>query len=131
MSMIKAKVKSTGEIVNVRPERDGFFVDDENNNSYKFEELDFVDETEVDEETRRMESMKNIFPSLFQMPDFNKNEMEKFWAEKHIDVIFRLLLFDQFKDINDMQAFATALSYARTIIQEVRGQQNAVPTNAN
>ena len=36
--MIKAKVKSTGELVNVRPERDGFFVDEENNNVYKFDE---------------------------------------------------------------------------------------------
>lgn len=127
---MKAKVKSTGEIVNVRPERDGFFVDEENNNVYKFEELEFVEETELDEETKRMAQMKSIFPSLFQMPDFNKNEMEKFWAEKHIDVIFRLLLFDQFKDINDMQSFATALSYARTIIQEVKGQQGAMPANA-
>jgi len=128
--MIKAKVKSTGELVNVRPERDGFFVDEENNNVYKFDELEFFEETELDEETKRMAQMKSIFPSLFQMPDFNKNEMEKFWAEKHIDVIFRLLLFDQFKDINDMQAFATALSYARTIIQEVKGQQSAIPVNA-
>lgn len=127
--MIKAKVKSTGELVNVRPERDGFFVDEENNNVYKFDELEFVEE-ELDEETKRMEQMKNMFPSLFQMPDFNKNEMEKFWTEKHIDVIFRLLLFDQFKDINDMQVFATALSYARTIIQEVKGQQSAIPVNA-
>ncbi len=126
--MIKAKVKSTGELVNVRPERDGFFVDEENNNVYKFDELEFVEE-ELDEETKRMEQMKNMFPSLFQMPDFNKNEMEKFWTEKHIDVIFRLLLFDQFKDINDMQVFATALSYARTIIQEVKGQQSAIPVN--
>ena len=128
--MIKAKVKSTGELVNVRPERDGFFVDEDNSNVYKFDDLEFVDETETDEDTKRMEQMKNMFPSLFQMPDFNKNEMEKFWAEKHIDVIFRLLLFDQFKDINDMQAFATALSYARTIIQEVKGQQSAIPVNA-
>lgn len=128
--MIKAKVKSTGELVNIRPERDGFFVDEENNNIYKFDELEFLEETELDEETKRMAQMKSIFPSLFQMPDFNKNEMEKFWAEKHIDVIFRLLLFDQFKDINDMQAFATALSYARTIIQEVRLQQCAIPVNA-
>lgn len=127
---MKAKVKSTGEIVNVRPERDGFFVDEENNNVYKFDELEFVEESELDDETKRMEQMKNMFPSLFQMPDFNKNEMEKFWAEKHIDVIFRLLLFDQFKDINDMQSFATALSYARTIIQEVKGQQSAMPANA-
>lgn len=128
--MIKAKVKSTGELVNVRPERDGFFVDEDNSNVYKFDDLEFVDETETDEDAKRMEQMKNMFPSLFQMPDFNKNEMEKFWAEKHIDVIFRLLLFDQFKDINDMQAFATALSYARTIIQEVKGQQSAIPVNA-
>lgn len=127
---MKTKVKSTGEIVNVRPERDGFFVDEENNNVYKFDELEFVEETELDEETKRMSQMKNMFPSLFQMPDFNKNEMEKFWAEKHIDVIFRLLLFDQFKDINDMQSFATALSYARTIIQEVKGQQSAMHVNA-
>lgn len=127
---MKAKVKSTGEIVNVRPERDGFFVDEENNNVYKFDELEFVEEAELDEETKRMAQMKSIFPSLFQMPDFNKNEMEKFWAEKHIDVIFRLLLFDQFKDVNDMQSFATALSYARTIIQEVKGQQSAMPVNA-
>lgn len=84
----------------------------------------------MDEETKRIAQMKSIFPSLFQMPDFNKNEMEKFWAEKHIDVIFRLLLFDQFKDVNDMQSFATALSYARTIMQEVKGQQNAMPVNA-
>lgn len=128
--MIKAKVKSTGELVNVRPERDGFFVDEENNNVYKFDELEFVEEEGLDDETKRMEQMKNMFPSLFQMPDFNKNEMEKFWAEKHIDVIFRLLLFEQFKDINDMNTFATALSYARTIIQEVKGQQNAFPVNA-
>lgn len=128
--MIKAKVKSTGELVNVRPERDGFFVDEDNSNVYKFDDLEFVDETETDEDAKRMEQMKNMFPSLFQMPDFTKNEMEKFWAEKHIDVIFRLLLFDQFKDINDMQAFATALSYARTIIQEVKGQQSAIPVNA-
>lgn len=127
---MKAKVKSTGEIINVRPERDGFFVDEENNNVYKFDELEFVEEAELDEETKRMEQMKSIFPSLFQMPDFNKNEMEKFWAEKHIDVIFRLLLFDRFKDVNDMQSFATALSYARTIIQEVKGQQSAMPVNA-
>ena len=127
---MRAKVKSTGEIVNVRPERDGFFVDEENNNVYKFDELEFVEETEMDEETKRISQMKSIFPSLFQMPDFNKNEMEKFWAEKHIDVIFRLLLFDQFKDVNDMQSFATALSYARTIMQEVKGQQNAMPVNA-
>lgn len=127
---MKAKVKESGEIVNVRQERDGFFVDHENNNVYKFEELDFVDETDVDEETKRMEQMKSMFPSLFQMPDFNKNEMEKFWAEKHIDVIFRLLLFDQFKDINDTKVFVNALSYARTIIQEVKGQQGAIPVNA-
>ena len=127
---MKAKVKSTGDIVNVRPERDGFFVDEENNNVYKFDELEFVEEAELDEETKRMAQMKSIFPSLFQMPDFNKNEMEKFWAEKHIDVIFRLLLFDKFKDINDMQSFATALSYARTIIQEVKERQSAMPVNA-
>lgn len=39
---MKAKVKSTGEVVDVRPERDGFFVDEENNNVYKFEDLDFT-----------------------------------------------------------------------------------------
>ena len=39
---MKARVKSTGEVVDVRPERDGYFVDDENNNVYKFEDLDFT-----------------------------------------------------------------------------------------
>lgn len=127
---MRAKVKSTGEIVNVRPERDGFFVDDDNNNVYKFDELEFVEETELDEETKRMAQMKSIFPSLFQMPDFNKNEMAKFWAEKHIEVIFKLFMFDQFKDINDMKTFVNALSCARTIMQEVKGQQTPMAENA-
>ena len=118
---MKAKVKSSGDIISVRPERDGFFVDDENNNVYKFDELEFVEE-ELDEETKKMAQMKSIFPSLFQMPDFNKNEMEKFWAEKHIDVIFKLLMFDTFRDMNNLESFANALACARTIMQEIKGQ---------
>ena len=118
---MKAKVKSSGDIISVRPERDGFFVDDENNNVYKFDELEFVEE-ELDEETKKMAQMKSIFQSLFQMPDFNKNEMEKFWAEKHIDVIFKLLMFDTFRDMNNLESFANALACARTIMQEIKGQ---------
>ena len=82
---MKAKVKSTGEVVDVRPERDGFFVDDENNNVYKFEDLDFT----YKEENPFQDPFASMLSGFLNpTKDMQKDFKEQFYVNKFIEVFF-------------------------------------------
>lgn len=82
---MKAEVKSTGEVVEVRPERDGYFVDDENNNVYKFEDLDFS----YKEENLFQDPFASMLSGFLNpTKDLQKDFKEQFYANKFIEVFF-------------------------------------------
>lgn len=82
---MKARVKSTGEVVDVRPERDGYFVDDENNNVYKFEDLDFT----YKEENPFQDPFASMLSGFLNpTKDLQKDFKEQFYVNKFIEVFF-------------------------------------------
>lgn len=114
---MKAKVKSTGEVVEVRPERDGFFVDDENNNVYKFEDLDFTYKEE------------NLFPNLFSdmlssmlnpTKEMQKDFKEQFYANKFIEVFFDFfkILYGNCETTKD--TFDDSLECTKKLMEEIK-----------
>lgn len=110
---MEARVKSTGEVVEVRPERDGYFVDDENNNVYKFEDLDFT------------YNFQDPFASMlsgFLNPtkDLQKDFKEQFYVNKFIEVFFDFFeLMQQSYDYQD-RAFDESLRYTRKLMNEIK-----------
>lgn len=89
---MKARVKATGEYVEVKPERDGFFIDEANSNPYKFDELDFIDTPD---------QQSNMFAGLLgsmlnPLAGLDKSMDSQFWVSKHSECIFKLL--DLLKD---------------------------------
>ena len=113
---MKAKVKATGEIIEVKPEMDGFFIDEENANPYKFEDLEFVDTPE-----QQSGMIQGLFGSLLNpMGGFDKMMDAQFWVGKHSECIFKLLgmLKDEHPYFADR--LHVALSYAREIMAELK-----------
>jgi hypothetical protein len=82
---MKARVKATNEVVDVRPERDGFFIDEENNNVYKFDELDFSYKEDVQSQDPLSEMFKDF---INPTKDLQKDFKEQFYVNKFIEVFF-------------------------------------------
>lgn len=119
---MKAKVKSTGEIIEVKPERDGFFIDETNSNPYKFEELEFIDDN------TQQPMFASLLNNMFSNPFDNLKAMEEryareYWTNKHCEIIMKLL--ELFKDTirDDGQRISTALVYARAIINDIKAYE--------
>ena len=82
---MKARVKATNEVVDVRPERDGYFVDDENNNVYKFEDLDFT----YKEENQFQDPFTSMLSGFLNpTKDLQKDFKEQFYVKTFIEVFF-------------------------------------------
>lgn len=118
---MKAKVKATGEIVDVKPERDGFFIDEVNSNPYKFEDLEFFVD---DKENQPVGFLGGMLGSLLNpsnpFDNMNKQLYDQFWATEHEKIIFKLIeLFkERYYDFPDR--LSAAMSYARIILNEMK-----------
>lgn len=114
---MKAKVKETGEVVEVRPERDGFFIDDENNNVYKFEDLDFTYKEE--------NSLQDPFSEMLRGFINPTKDMQKYFKEQFNIKLFVEVFFDFFElmqqsyDYPD-RAFDESLRYTKKLIEEIK-----------
>ena len=114
---MKARVKSTGEVVDVRPERDGFFVDEENNNVYKFEELDFT----YKEESPFQDPFASMLSGFLNpTKDLQKDFKEQFYVRTFIEVFFDFFKMfygncDALKD-----AFDDSLEYTKKLMGEIK-----------
>ena len=113
---MKARVKSTGEVVEVRPERDGYFVDDENNNVYKFEDLDFT----YKEENPFQDPITSMLSGFLNpTKDLQKDFKEQFYVNKFIEVFFDF--FKMFhKDYITLEAFNDSLTYTKKLMEEIK-----------
>jgi len=114
---MKAKVKSTGEVVDVRPERDGFFIDDENNNVYKFDELDFT----YKEENQSQDPLSEMFKDFINpAKDLQKDFKEQFYVNKFIEVFFDFfkMFYGNCDTLKD--AFDDSLEYTKKLMEEIK-----------
>lgn len=114
---MKAKVKSTGEVVEVRPERDGYFVDDENNNVYKFEDLDFT----YKEENQFQDPFASMLSGFLNpTKDWQKDFKEQFYVNKFIEVFFDFfkMLYGNYDTLKD--AFDDSLMYTKKLMEEIK-----------
>lgn len=114
---MKARVKSTGEVVEVRPERDGFFVDDENNNVYKFEDLDFT----YKEENLFPNPLSDMLSSMLNpTKEMQKDFKEQFYANKFIEVFFDFfkMFYGNCDTLKD--AFDDSLTYTKKLMEEIK-----------
>lgn len=114
---MKAKVKSTGEVVEVRPERDGFFVDEENNNVYKFEELDFTYKEENPFQDPFSEMLKGF---LNPTKDMQKEFKEQFYVNKFIEVFFDFFKLMQDQYDRTERLFEESLRYTKELMKEIK-----------
>ena len=114
---MKAKVKSTGEVVEVRPERDGYFVDDENNNVYKFEDLDFT----YKEENQFQDPFTSMLSGFLNpTKDLQNDFKEQFYVRTFIEVFFDFFeLMQQAYDFQD-RAFDESLRYTKKLMNEIK-----------
>lgn len=64
--------------------------------------------------------MNSMFPNNF-VSELNKNEMEKFWVDKHCEVIFRLMQMEQYKPLDD-DKLVDLIKNARIIVLELKGK---------
>ena len=114
---MKAKVKSTNEIIDVRPERDGYFVDDENNNVYKFEDLDFTYKEDVQPQDPLSEMFKDF---INPAKDLQKDFKEQFFVNKFIEVFFDFfkMLYGNCDTLKD--AFDESLRYTKKLMEEIK-----------
>lgn len=121
---MKAKVKATGEIIEVKPERDGFFIDETNSNPYKFEDLEFIDdngETSPISNPMFASVLNDMYGNPF-MKSFEDRQRREYWTNKHFEVVFQLL--GMFSPINDYnQRLSTALVYASAIINDIKAYE--------
>jgi hypothetical protein len=113
---MKARVKETGEIVDVKPERDGFFVDEENNNVYKFDELDFT----YKDENQSQDPFTSMLSSFINpTKDMQKDFKEQFYVNKFIEVFF-----DFFKTLFGCDTlkntFDDSLEYTKKLMKEIK-----------
>lgn len=114
---MKARVKETGEIVDVRPERDGYFVDEENNNVYKFEDLDFT----YKEENPFQDPITSMLSGFLNpTKDLQKDFKEQFYVNKFIEVFFDFfkMLYGNCDTLKD--AFDDSLEYTKKLMEEIK-----------
>ena len=114
---MKARVKATNEVVDVRPERDGYFVDDENNNVYKFEDLDFT----YKEENQFQDPFTSMLSGFLNpTKDMQKDFKEQFYVRTFIEVFFDFFeLMQQSYDYQD-RAFDESLRYTKRLMEEIK-----------
>jgi hypothetical protein len=114
---MKARVKSTGEVVEVRPERDGFFIDEENNNVYKFDELDFT----YKEENPFQDPFASMLSGFLNpTKDLQKDFKEQFNIKLFVEVFFDFFeLMQQSYDYPD-RAFDESLRYTKKLMNEIK-----------
>lgn len=113
---MKARVKATNEVVDVRPERDGYFVDDENNNVYKFEDLDF----NYKEENPFQDPFTSMLSGFLNpTKDMQKDFKEQFYVNKFIEVFFDF--FKMFcEDYETSKAVNDSLTYTKKLMEEIK-----------
>lgn len=119
---MKALVKETGEIVDVRPEKNGYFIDDANSNAYKFEELDF--NVEEKPENNPYTSVLNSFISYNSMTEkLDERFQKEFYFSKHIEIVFKFMevLKDEFHEFN--RWLSASIAYSCTIMDELKKYQ--------
>lgn len=68
-------------------------------------------------------AMNSMFQNTNFVSEFNKHEMEKYWADKHCEVIFRLMAMEQYTPIND-EKLVELIKNARIIMLELKGKLN-------
>jgi hypothetical protein len=114
---MKARVKATNEVVDVRPERDGFFVDEENNNVYKFDELDFT----YKEENPFQDPFASMLSGFLNPTnDLQKDFKEQFNIKLFVEVFFDFFeLMQQSYDYPD-RAFDESLRYTKKLMNEIK-----------
>lgn len=114
---MKARVKATNEVVDVRPERDGYFVDEENNNVYKFEELDFT----YKEENQSQDPFTSMLSGFLNPTKDLQNEFkEQFYVNKFIEVFFDFfkMLYGNCDTLK--YAFDVSLEYTKKLMEELK-----------
>lgn len=114
---MKAKVKSTGEVVDVRPEKNGYFVDYENNNVYKFDDLDFT----YKEENPFQDPFASMLSGFLNpTKDLQKDFKEQFYVNKFIEVFFDFFkkLYGNCNTLKD--AFVDSLEYTKKLMEEIK-----------
>ena len=114
---MKARVKATNEVVDVRPERDGFFIDDENNNVYKFEDLDFT----YKEENPFQDPITSMLSGFLNpTKDLQKDFKEQFYVNKFIEVFFDFfkMLYGNCDTLKDV--FEDSLEYTKKLMEEIK-----------
>lgn len=114
---MKARVKSTGEVVDVMPEKNGYFVDYENNNVYKFEDLDFT----YKEENPFQDPITSMLSGFLNpTKDLQKDFKEQFNVKLFVEVFFDFFeLMQQAYDYQD-RAFDESLRYTKRLIEEIK-----------
>lgn len=114
---MKARVKATNEVVDVMPEKNGYFVDYENNNVYKFDDLDFSYNEDIQPQDPLSEMLKDfINPSK----DLQNEFKEQFNVKLFVEVFFDFFeLMQQAYDYPD-RAFDESLRYTRKLMNEIK-----------
>lgn len=114
---MKARVKATGEVVDVRPERDGYFVDDENNNVYKFEDLDFT----YKEENQSQDPFASMLSGFLNpTKDMQKDFKEQFNVKLFVEVFFDFFELMQPAYEYPEMAFDESLRYTKKLMEEIK-----------
>ncbi len=117
--MIKAIVRATGEVVKVRPERDGFFIDDDNNNVYKFDDLDFTYKEEEPSQDPFSDMIGSILKPTKEMQEDFK---EQFYVNKFIEVFFDFFKYLYRSSTCLKDAFDDSLEYTKKLTREFNRQ---------
>lgn len=114
---MKARVKATNEVVDVRPERDGYFVDDENDNVYKFEDLDFSYKEENQSQDPYAEMLRSF---LNPSKDLQKDFKEQFNVKLFVEVFFDFFELLQQAYDNLECVFDESLRYTKRLMNEIK-----------
>lgn len=114
---MKARVKATNEVVDVMPEKNGYFVDYENNNVYKFDDLDFTYKDESIPQDPFSEMLRGF---INPTKDMQKDFKEQFFVNKFIEVFFDFfkMLYGNCDTLKD--AFEDSLEYTKKLMEEIK-----------
>ena len=126
---MKAKVQATGEIIEIEKHENGTVL---STDGRTFSDHD-VEIIESETETPVIPSgvVAGILHDAMNTPNpfdnMNKEMHDQFWANKHGEIIFRLLeLFkDKYDDFNTR--LSNAIAYARFIVNEMKAYAAGVP----
>lgn len=112
---MKAKVKATGEIIEVTEAKNGYYIDNDSN-PYKAEDIEIIEDAK--QPAMFAEMLANML-NPFGSKEMEERYRSEFWVNKHIDVFFKTAEMLKSFNLNKEDLLSSTLVFAKVIIKDL------------